>query len=124
MKRLIAASFLVFAGMASNAVLADDQVDHFQALESPDLETAMENLAEYNEKLRAILDQDTLSGNDMAKVHKLTYTLENALGRIATEVDDVAAVLEEVHLASERGDKGTVRSEGRSYLSTTGKLVD
>jgi uncharacterized phage infection (PIP) family protein YhgE len=117
------ASVLVLAASASSSLFADDDYEHFEAVESPDLETALENLAEYNEKLRAILDGGSLSGSDMGKVHELTYTLENALGRIDDELDEAAEVLEEVHLASERADRNTVRSSGEAYLSITDKLV-
>ncbi|MFO8155770.1 MAG: DUF6746 family protein [Thiohalospira sp.] len=123
MKQLVVASVLVLAASASNSLFADDDYEHFEAVESPDLDTALENLAEYNEKLRAILDGDSLSPSDMGKVHELTYTLENALGRIEEEVEEVAEVLEEVHQASERADRETVQSSGEAYLSTTDKLV-
>lgn len=123
MKRLVVASVLVLAASASNSLFADDDYEHFEAVESPDLETALENLAEYNEKLRAILDGGSLSPNDLGQVHELTYTLENALGRIDDELDEAAEVLEEVHQASERADGETVRSSGEAYLSTTDKLV-
>ena len=123
MKPLLVASVLVLTGITTNGVFADDSYDHYEALESPDLDTAMDNLAKYNEKLRAILDKESLSASDVAEVHQMTYTLENAVGRIATEVDEVAEVLEEVHQASERDDRETVHSRGKAYLSNSDPLL-
>ncbi|MBS3800927.1 MAG: hypothetical protein KGY40_08085 [Thioalkalivibrio sp.] len=123
MKPLLVASFLALTALAASGVVADERYDHYEALESPDLETAMDNLAEYNTKLRAILDKESLSAGDVAEVHQLTYTLENAVERIANEVDAVAEVLEEVHQASERDDRDTVHARGKAYLSSSNPLL-
>jgi hypothetical protein len=107
--------------MATGLVQADD-VDHFEGKPSRTLTEAMENLETGNARLRTLLDGD-LSPTEMAEVHEVTYTLENALARIDEARDDAATVLEEVHLASERNDTETVRVDGRSYLEATAGLT-
>jgi hypothetical protein len=42
----------------------------------------------------------------MVKIHELTYTLENALGKLSEDLAKAAVDLEEVHLASEKLDTG------------------
>lgn len=125
MKRIITlfalASSLVFSG----ALLADDHADrpdHFEGLPAANISVALENLAEYNEKLAALLE-GPLDANDMAQVHILSYTLENALERILEDVEDIAETLEEVHVASEAMDRETVQKRGKVYLDASQALV-
>ncbi len=56
-----------------------------------------------------LVAKDQLSAEELFEVHQLTYTLENALQKIQTEMTDIAAVLEEVYLASEKNDSTTVK---------------
>ena len=95
-----------------------DEVDHFEGKPAPTLQAAMDNLETGNEQLRSLLAGD-LSATDMGRVHEVTYTLENALARIAEAREEAATVLEEVHLASERNDVDTVQADGDAYLEAT-----
>ncbi|MEQ8484642.1 MAG: hypothetical protein RIB46_09785 [Pseudomonadales bacterium] len=114
MIRLIAACMLLTCALT---VRADPpRVDHHAGEPAPTLTVALANLQDYNARLAAILAQDELTAADLAVVHELTYTLENALARIREDVALVAEHLEAVHLASERADVATVRDRGRSYL--------
>lgn len=99
-----------------------DRPQHFEGKEAETLEQALKNFAEYNKKLRKLLKQDELSAQEMQKVHKLTYTLENALGKMDEEIDGLKENLEAVHLASERADEDTVRGKGEAYLSTAREI--
>ena len=101
------------AGATDNA----DRVEHFEGLPAPTMDDAVKNFAEYNAKLRHILEQKQIIGADLANVHELTYTLENALAKITAELTELAETLEAVHLASESGDIETVKSKGAEYLS-------
>src|SRR5690606_21127756 len=76
-----------------------------------------------NGQLEAILAKDELGPEDTAKIHELTYTLENALARIESEVEALEETLEEVHVASERYEVETVRTQGRKYLDNAAKLT-
>lgn len=99
-----------------NPVIADDRVDHFKGLQAQTLSQAFAHISDYNQKLQALLNAD-LTPEAILQVHELTYTLENALERLATELDAWAEQLEELHLASERFDAEAVKAEGDAYLS-------
>lgn len=119
---------LLFAGIVLAlslpiAAFADDRPDHFKGEPSETMEQALANLAEYNGRLEAILAKDELGPEDTAEIHQLTYTLENALARIESEVEALEETLEEVHVASERYEVDTVRTQGRTYLDNAAKLT-
>lgn len=105
-------------------VTAQPRPDHFRGEPSPTLDRAIANLSAYNSKLEIVLAQDELSPTDLGQVHQLTYTLENALAKLRAELSDLAAVLEEIHVASETGDTETVSTRGRIYLDTSRKLIE
>ncbi|WP_440996080.1 DUF6746 family protein [Arhodomonas sp. SL1] len=114
----------LLAGLVcSAAAYGDEQPEHFEGKPSETLEEALTNLGEYNERLAAILEKGEISTEDHARIHELTYTLENALARIDEEVGEMAEDLEEVHLASERLDGDTVSEKGEAYLSAARKLT-
>jgi len=98
-------------------------VDHFEGLPSETLAEAVANLSEYNNRLAEVLARETLDARDLATVHDLTCTLENALEKISADLVDLAEILEEVHVASESDDAGTVRSRGAVYLEAARTLV-
>ena len=108
--------------MCSAAALAD-RADHFEGKPANTLAEAVANLSEYNNRLAAVLDQKVLSAQDMHTVHQLTYTLENALEKIHAELGDLAETLEDVHVASETSDPGTVLQQGAVYLDKARVLV-
>src|SRR5690606_36410688 len=62
--------------------LASERYEHFKGQPSENLPQALHNLAEYNQKLQALLAKPAFDEHDLHEVHALTYTLENALGRI------------------------------------------
>ncbi|NIQ08568.1 MAG: hypothetical protein GWO08_00980, partial [Gammaproteobacteria bacterium] len=70
-----------------------ERPDHFRGEPAATLEEAFENLVTYNRKLERLLDSK-LTLQTMAEVHQITYTLENALQKINSEVDDLAETLE------------------------------
>ena len=107
----------------SGAAHADERPDHFEGERAATLDEALAHLSTYNAQLQAILAKDELGPEDTAKIHELTYTLENALQKIESEVDAMAEALEEVHVASERFEVDTVRAQGRRYLDASSKLA-
>ena len=119
---------LLFAGLmlafgASDFALASDRPDHFEGEKADTLEGALSQLTAYNARLDAILAKDELGPEDTAAIHELTYTLENALAKIRSEVEGMERTLEEVHVASERYEVDTVRTQGRAYLDHAGRLA-
>ena len=106
-----AAAALLFAALA----FADDDYEHYKGEPSKTLEQAVANLSEYNNRLEKVLAGE-LTPQAMNEVHQLTYTLENALGKMDDELEDIAERLELVNKASERADPDTVKKEGAVYL--------
>lgn len=124
MKKLLVITALGALFLGSSPAFADNnKPHHFKGLEAPDLTTALANLSEYNQHLSQLVQKSELSAEDLVEVHKLTYTLENALERIDTEVKDIAETLERVHVASETMKPETVQSEGAKYLEKSNLLT-
>lgn len=115
---LAAALSFTLPGFAS----PDERPAHFKGEPSTTLEEAFGNLASYNRKLETLLAGE-LTPQAMAEIHQITYTLENALQKIESEVDDLAETLEEVHVASEHNDTVTTREKGKVYLEVSKRLV-
>jgi methyl-accepting chemotaxis protein len=91
---------------------------------SETLAEAMDNLATYNARVEEVLARDDLSVSDMEEIHQYTDTMEQAVARIATSMDDIAALLEEVHLASEGDDTEDLRDTAAAYPERTAPLTD
>lgn len=113
----------VFALSLTSVAHADERPDHFKGEASPTLAAAMANLGEYNAQLAAILAKDELGPEDTAQIHELTYTLENALAKISSEVEGLEETLEDVHVASERYEVEVVKTQGRRYLDRSANLA-
>lgn len=101
--------------------IADDVI-HFKGLPASTIEQAVANISEYNNRLETILAGE-LTPEAMVQVHKITYTLENALEKLDDSIDDIENTLEIVHKASERADTNTVKSAGEQYLSNSRKII-
>ncbi|MCG6657879.1 hypothetical protein HOP52_08935 [Halomonas campisalis] len=118
---------IAFSGLLAAApfALADEhsRIDHFEALPSETLVQAVANFTSHNAHLAAILEQETLSMDDLNAVHELTYTLEVALEKLHTDLAALADTLEEVHIASETGDVDGVRANGEAYLKTAWTVI-
>lgn len=100
-----------------------ERTEHYQPLPADTLEQAVTNLRSHNAHLQRLLDQPSLSDDDMVKVHELTYTLELALERVSQVLGETADVLEEVHLGSETMDSNKVRDNGERYLEVMNTLL-
>ena len=100
----------------------DERPDHFEGEASETLEEAQARFAETNRRIADILAQDEVTMLDMAEIHKLTYTLENAIERIDQEYDRLEEQLEALHLASEGADVARVRSLADTYLKNAGRF--
>ena len=97
--------------------------DHFAGKPAGNLQQAVSNFNQANTRLEKMLAKQSLTSENMAAIHELTYTLENALARINADVDELAVTLEEVHLGSEDNDAERVKGEGDKYLSITRDLA-
>lgn len=113
----------IFALSLSVTAYADERPDHFRGKTAETLAEAVANFSEYNEKLSAVLAQGSLEPKDMVKVHELTYTLENALEKIQSELVELAETLEEVHVASEEMEADAVTTHGQKYLEAAREII-
>ena len=102
---------------------AEDRPDHYKGELVETLQQAVQKFSEYNSKLEVLLEKEKLSAAEMATVHELTYTLENALNKINAELARLSETLEVVHKASETVDADTTLSKGREYLSVSRQLI-
>lgn len=107
-----AAAFLLFGTVAQ----ADDRPAHFKGETVSSWSQAHEVLDKYNQELAGILAQDKLTPQDGAKVHELTYSLENALEYMEDTIEKLAEQLEEVHVASEKNELDIIKNKGTVYL--------
>lgn len=115
--------FLLSLGTSSWATEDGQRQSHFKGKPSATLEQAVTNFKVHNAKLAKLLAKDKLSPQDALEVHELTYTLENALEKIRGDLTELADVLEEVHVASEKIDTATIKARGKVYLDTAGKVI-
>lgn len=97
-------------------VVADERPEHFEGKEARSVAEATANISKYNTKLREILSQSEMTPKDIHTIHQLTYTLENALKRIESEIENTEETLEDLHLASEAFDDKKIRLLGNRYL--------
>ena len=120
------AAGLALAGPALAAEDHDDehaQQDHYSGKPARTLEQAVTNLREYSAQLESKMNGD-LSAEDMHEIHKMSYTLENALARLGNELEDIQDNLESVHLASERQDRETIDEKGQLYMKDINLLLN
>lgn len=123
MKIIFSLASVAVVMLASTAHATEERPAHFKGEASPNWEVAVTNLSEYNERLAQLVNKDELTADDLAQVHQLTYTLENALERMEEDLSEVAATLEKVHVASETNDSKTVTEQGKKYLADSAVIL-
>lgn len=125
---LLACGFLLggsaIASGESEGEHDNERAEHFEGEAAADIAEARANLAAANAELRELLSQDELSSADMARVHEISYTMENAIQRVQTDLEEAAVALEEVHLASEEMDRETVNRQAPNYLDLVTPLEE
>lgn len=122
--RLPAFAAIFALGLAALPVHASEEVEHYDAKPSTNLAEALETLAAYNAKVAEVMARDGLDVQDMEEVHEYTYTMEQAVARIASDLESVAALLEEVHQSCEGDDTDALRSATGAYLDLSAPLTD
>lgn len=114
-------ALMALLALTASPVMADDRVDHYKGKSAETLAQAVANFTEGNRELRELLAGE-VSNPDLARIHELSYTLENALGKINGDLEELAELLEEVHVASETVDTETVTSSGNAYFEIVDAL--
>jgi len=122
MQSLLKGAVLAVCLILAGEVLATDRPDHFKGLAAPDLQTALDNFTKYNKHLEKAINGE-LTHADLANIHQLTYTLENALKKINTDLAALEEALEEVHLTSETLKRDELKKAGEAYFKTV-KILD
>lgn len=95
---------------------ADDSPGHYSGKPAQTLEQARVLLLQHNQELSALLKAESLSPVDLNTIHQLTYTLENALEKIANDVALAQTTLEALHKASETNAPQKVKALAKTYL--------
>lgn len=122
MLRLLSTGFLSVV-LVSMSASAQERGDHYQGEVATDLPQALRLFSEYNQRLAVILEQESLEVQELISIHELTYTLENALETLQSELADLADTLETLHIASEQADFDGARSAGEAYLEKAALLA-
>ena len=117
-KSLLMASLLAL----SSATLASE-ARHFKGEKAETLSQAVQQFSEQSKKLASILQKGAIEPKEMADIHIMTYTLENALAKLKSELDTIEELLEDVHKASEHGETQKVLKQGQKYLDKAQTLV-
>jgi len=121
MKTLMLAALC--SGLLATTAQAEERPDHFEGEAADSLAEAVTQFSETNRLLAELLAQDELSNADLGTIHRLSYTLENALAMFDAQLDTMAVDLEEVHLGSESVERERVRTHGEAYLEAAQTLV-
>lgn len=95
-----------------------DDADHYVPEAAETLEQAVAYFVRYSDEVAQIVASDSLSVEEMERVHELTYTLEVALAKMNEELTDLPEVLETLHKASEGDDVAAFKKAAAAYLET------
>ena len=120
---LMGKSLLMASLLALSSVTFASEARHFKGEKAETLSQAVQQFSEQNKKLAAILQKGAIEPKEMADIHIMTYTLENALAKLKSELDTIEELLEDVHKASEYGETQKVLKQGQKYLEKAQTLV-
>lgn len=112
---LAVVSFAVASAQATD-------IKHFKGEKPESLAEAFAIIEKYNPQLESFISSEP-TPQQMAEIHQMTYSLENALKFIDDHLDETQENLEKVHIASETMEKETVQEKGKEYLQGTKELV-
>jgi uncharacterized protein HemX len=124
MHRVLILTFVLIFASSGSVAFAQDRLEHFKGKSTETIKQARANLSEYHRQLVDVLAESRLSPSGMAEIHKITYTLENALKHMAGEIRSLQEQLEKIHLASERNDSDILRAIAPDYLATAGQIFE
>lgn len=116
-------SFVMASLLALSSATFASEVGHFKGKKAENLSQAVQQFSAQNKKLQAILQKGAVEPKEMADIHIMTYTLENALAKMKSELDTLEELLEDVHKASEHGDTQKVIKQGQKYLEKAQTLI-
>ncbi|WP_223670251.1 DUF6746 family protein [Kangiella shandongensis] len=106
----IALSFLIVATVSAS------EIRHYKGEDVNTVEEAISVLKKYNTELEKLLKAEELKAQDMAKIHQMTYSMENALEILEGSLNITQRNLEELHLSSETMKTDKAQIYGQLYL--------
>jgi len=121
MKHLLYTPLLL--ALLAGSALADEATHDVQGKPSPTLSDAIDNLEQENDRLQALLEQDSLDEEGYVLIHELSHTLENALVTIEEEVSATRSPVEQLRMGAENHDEARVREQGQTYLDVMDVLL-
>ena len=124
-KRIYYLSFVMLMSVATLSLADDKPVQH---LKVEDITTASEADSVFNQTTLQLKSMQSLNEQELHDIHMITYSLEKAIayyvvnsnGDQKMSAEKIAEVVEQIHLASENGKQGKVRT----YLDEYFELAD
>ena len=111
-------SLLLVSTLHVNIAYSDERPEHFEGAVVQGWEQAITILRDANLELQTLSEQQGLSHQDSARIHELSYTMENALAVLATQIKTSSDALEALHLSSETPNLEQTEMLQKQYLKT------
>jgi len=132
MKKLFIPLMAIFLTLSTNAIAAEDHLDHDHAHETIEhyegkslssYEEAIKSFKDDMQKISVILESEKLSSTQLEAVHEISYGLEDAFEVIMIKdtknLIDIKNTIEEVHLTSEDHEETRLRENFSKLLEKT-----
>lgn len=121
-KTLLFSTLLIsnFFGLLAHA---SERVDHFEGDSAATWSEAITLLNKANQELAQIAKTGQLSHQDSARIHQLSYSMENALATLSAQLNTTSQVLEQLHLSSETPELGQTKQLQQLYLETVAPIT-
>jgi len=121
--KLLVNSIVLGSALSISSLGFASESKHFKGEQVETLEQAVKSFSANNKKFAAMIQDGEIDLKEMGEIHQLTYSMENALKKIKSELEMAEELLEEVHEASEHGQTETVLKDGQKYLEKAQTLV-
>jgi len=120
---IIKTTGLIIGMLILNQQVFASEHKHFKGEQAATLSEAMSLLSEKNKQLAQMVSKDTLALKEVGEIHQMTYSMENALKKIKSELKSIEALLEEVHQASEHNEPKKIIDHSKQYLDKAKHLT-
>ncbi|MFK7845643.1 MAG: DUF6746 family protein [Rhodothermales bacterium] len=126
-------ALLVFTMILSLSVLATDELKEkpTQHLKIADVDSMEEAKEIFIDKTVEIRNKKTLNLEEVSQIHIITYTLEKSVAYFAENLKgekqktakEIAVVVEDIHIASERNRLGELKKHLNEYFDLVDKFI-
>lgn len=108
-------------------VMAEDKIDHYEGKAFKNKKEAFQTLKETSAEMAGVASEEVLSIAKMEQIHQTSYTTEDAIAflnkKSKYDLSDLAAKLEEVHLASEDHKAEELRRDFIAYQAELANYI-